>query len=88
MPGLDGPPLDLSRLIEVLDRHAVEYLIVGGAAAFAYGAERPTDDADCVVRRGRANLERLAGALRELNARLRVGGMSDAEAKMLPVQNR
>lgn len=86
MPGLDGPPLDLPRLIEVLDRHAVEYLIVGGAAAFAYGAERPTDDADCVVRRTRPNLERLAGALRELNARLRVGKMSDAEAKMLPVQ--
>src|SRR5580658_9371613 len=86
MPGLDGPRLDLPRLIEVLDRHAVEYLIVGGAAAFAYGAERPTDDADCVVRRGRANLERLASALRELNARLRVGGMSDAEARMLPVQ--
>jgi hypothetical protein len=32
------------------------------------------------------NLERLAGAHRELNARLRVGGMADAEAQMLPVQ--
>ncbi len=56
---LDGPPLDLRRLIEVLDRYDVEYLIVGGAAAYAYGAERPTDDADCVVRRQRANLDRL-----------------------------
>jgi hypothetical protein len=73
-------------LIEVLDRYEVEYLIVGGAAAYAYGAERPTDDADCVVRRERANLDRLAGALRELHARLRVGGMSDAEARALPVQ--
>jgi len=86
MPELDGPPHDLPRLIEVLDRHEVEYLIVGGAAAYAYGAERPTEDADCVVRRERANLERLAGALRELHARLRVGGMPDAEAQMLPVQ--
>jgi hypothetical protein len=68
MPGLDGPPSDLRRLIEVLDRYAVEYLIVGGAAAYAYGAKRPTDDADCVVRRERSNLDRLAGALRELNA--------------------
>jgi hypothetical protein len=73
-------------LIEVLDRYGVEYLIVGGAAAYAYGAERPTEDADCVVRRERANLDRLAGALRELNARLRVGGMTDAEAQTLPVQ--
>jgi shikimate 5-dehydrogenase len=64
----------------------VEYLIVGGAAAFAYGAERSTEDADCVVRRERANLDRLAAALRELHARLRVGGMTDAEARMLPVQ--
>ena len=86
MPRPDGPPHDLPRLIEVLDRYEVEYLIVGGAAAYAYGAERPTDDADCVVRRERTNLDRLAGALRELHARLRVGGMSDAEARALPVQ--
>ena len=59
---------------------------MGGVAAIGYGAERPTEDVDCVVRRERANLERLAGALRELHARLRVGGMSDAEARALPVQ--
>jgi predicted nucleotidyltransferase len=82
----DGPAHDLRRLIEVLDRHGVEYLLVGGAAANAHGAERPTEDADCVVRRERANLDRLAGALRELNARLRVGGMTDGEARTLPVQ--
>jgi len=39
---------------------------VNGAAAYAYGAERPTEDADCVVRRKRTNLGQLAGALREL----------------------
>jgi predicted nucleotidyltransferase len=82
----DGPPHDLGRLIEVLDRHGVEYLMVGGVAAIGYGAERPTEDADCVVRRERANLDRLADALRELNARLRVGGMADVEAQTLPVQ--
>ena len=54
MPELDGPPRDLPRLIEVLDRYEVE--IVGGAAAYAYGAERPTEGADCVVRRERTNL--------------------------------
>jgi hypothetical protein len=60
--------------------------MVGGVAAIGYGAERPTEDADCVVHRERANLNRLAGALRELHARLRVGGMTDAEAQTLPVQ--
>lgn len=86
MPRPDGPAHDLPRLIATLDRHGVEYLIVGGAAAYAYGVKRPTEDADCVVLRSRTNLERLAGALRELHARLRVGGMTDAEAAELPVQ--
>ncbi|MDA8047560.1 MAG: hypothetical protein M0Z30_20395 [Actinomycetota bacterium] len=82
----EGPEHDLPRLIEVLDRYKVDYLIVGGAAAVAYGARRPTDDADCVVRRERTNLERVAAALRELNARLRVAGMADDEARRLPIQ--
>ena len=72
----DGPPRDLVRLVTTLDRHGVEYVLVGGAAARAYGAGRLTENADCVVRRERMNLVRLAGALRELNARLRVGGMT------------
>jgi hypothetical protein len=46
MPRPDGPPHDLARLIEVLDQHGVEYLACGGAAAQAYGAKRPTEDAD------------------------------------------
>lgn len=58
----------------------------GGAAATAYGAERPTEDADCVVSRERANLDRLAEAMRDLNARLRVARTTDEEAKLLPVQ--
>ncbi len=74
MPNIDGPPHDLGHLIGVLDRHGVEYLMVGGVAAIGYGAERSTEDADCVVRRERSNLDRLAVALRELNARLHVGG--------------
>jgi hypothetical protein len=38
------------------------------------------------VPRDRANLDRLAAALRELHARLRVAGMTDEEARHLPVQ--
>lgn len=58
---------------------------MGGLAAISYGATRLTDDADCVVRRERANLDRLATAMRELGARLHVEGMGDEEAKQLPV---
>jgi hypothetical protein len=74
------------RLVEVLDRHEVEYLPVGGVAARVYGASREMKDIDCLVRRTRANLDRLAAAMRELHARLRVEGLTDAEAALLPVQ--
>ena len=85
-PDETGPPHDLAQLIVTLDRHGVEYLLAGGAAARAYGATRLTDDVDYVVRRERANLDRLAEAMRELHARLRVAGMTDGEARSLPVQ--
>jgi hypothetical protein len=85
-PPNSGPPLDLNRLLEVLTRNEVEFVVVGGSAAGFLGASRLTEDADCVVRRERVNLERLASALRELHARLRVARMSDDEAKALPVQ--
>jgi len=85
LPG-SGPPLDLNRLLEVLTRNDVDFVVVGGSAAGFLGASRLTEDADCVVRRERANLERLASALREVHARLRVARMSDEDAKALPVK--
>lgn len=57
---------------------------MGGVAAGVYGATRLTADFDCVVRRAAENLDRLSGALRELNARLRVDRLPDDEAAALP----
>lgn len=68
-----------------LDRHAVVYLLVGGVAARFHGAERPTQDIDVLPRTDRENLDRLAAALTELGAFLRIGGMTDEEARALPV---
>jgi len=82
----EHPLPEVARLTEVLDRHGVDYLVIGGVATQAYGAERPTGDFDCLVRRSVANFDRLAAAMRELNARLRVEGLSDDEAAALPVQ--
>jgi len=76
---------DLARAVQVLDRHGVEYLVVGGSAARAYGAKRLTHDSDCLVGQDKDNILRLAGALRELNARLRISGLSDEESAQLPV---
>lgn len=80
----EEPPLDIDRLIETLNRHEVTFVLVGGVSAVAHGATRPTKDLDCVVERGQKNLTRLATAMRELNARLRVEGLSDEDAKTLP----
>jgi hypothetical protein len=76
---------DPDRVIATLERHGVEYLLVGGLAARAHGAHRQTADVDCVTNTTRDNLGRMAAALLELNGRLRVGGMSDEEARRLPV---
>lgn len=86
MPAATDRPLDIPRLLETLQRHGVEYLLVGGVAAIAYGALRPTNDVDCVAHRTPENMERLAAAMRELHARLHVEGLSDEEAAALPVQ--
>jgi hypothetical protein len=82
----EPPPLDIDRLLACLVRHDVDFLLVGGVAAIAYGARRPTADLDCLARRSDENLGRLAFALRELNARLRVHGLTDDEAARLPTR--
>lgn len=85
MPADEPAEFDPERILTVFARHGVACLIVGGFAAQAHGAHRQTLDIDVVPRRTDVNLERLAAALRELGARLRVGGMTDEEARQLPV---
>lgn len=81
----DPDEFDPDRILSTLHTHNVEFLVVGGIAARAHGASRPTSDFDCVPNMEKENLERLATALRSLNARLRVAGMSDEESRRLPV---
>jgi len=72
--------LDLARLLEVLDRHKVAYVLIGGLAAVYHGSPFPTEDADITPQTDRANLESLAAALVELDARIR----TDSEPAGLP----
>lgn len=67
----DTPPFDAERIVGVLDRHGVAYVLVGGVAARLHGASRLTWDLDLCPAWEPDNLDRLAAALRELDARLR-----------------
>jgi hypothetical protein len=62
---------DPTRLLELLLRHDVDFVVVGGLAAAAHGSGRATFDLDIAYAREDTNLERLADALGEAEARLR-----------------
>lgn len=72
MAGDQPAALDPTRVFETLNRHGVDYLVIGGVAVIAHGHVRATKDIDLVASGQRENLERLAAGLRELGARLRV----------------
>lgn len=76
-------PLDPVALLEVLLRHQVRFVVIGGIAAISHGYPLPTEDVDVTPSRDRENLERLARALRELDARLR--SASDATGVPFPI---
>lgn len=74
--------LDARGLLELLVRHEVEFIVVGGVAAVLQGAPITTMDLDIVHRRSEANVGRLLAALDELEAsyRLRPDLKPDAKA--------
>jgi hypothetical protein len=65
---------DPERLLRLLDTHRVRFVLIGGIAGRLWGSPTITNDLDLCYARDRANLERLAGALRELGATLRGAG--------------
>jgi hypothetical protein len=66
----ESAPFDPQRLVTVLARHGVRYVLIGALAARLQGFPRLTADADITPARDPDNLERLAAALRELDARI------------------
>jgi hypothetical protein len=62
---------DPSAILETLVRHGVDFVVIGGLAGMAHGSAFNTDDTDISYGRGGDNLERLAGALDKLEAKLR-----------------
>ncbi|MBI4408070.1 MAG: hypothetical protein HY561_00085 [Gemmatimonadetes bacterium] len=63
-------PLDPERIVRVLAKHGVRYVLIGALAARLQGFPRLTAGADITPARDPDNLERLAAALLELDARI------------------
>jgi hypothetical protein len=58
-------------IFHVLERHRVRYVVIGGIAGRLWGSTTVTNDLDICYARDGENLTALAGALAELEVRLR-----------------
>lgn len=74
------PALDPERVFATLERHGVDFTVIGGFAVIAHGYVRATRDIDILAAQDRENLGRLAAAFEELHARVR-----GVDADQLPV---
>jgi hypothetical protein len=72
--------LQPQELFDVLARHRVDYVLIGGLAATLHGSSALTNDADICPDPSPANRERLAAALREMKARVRSEAEPDGVA--------
>ena len=57
--------------LRLLGRYEVEMVVIGGVAATLYGSSQLTHDLDVCYARNLPNLDRVANALRSVNAQLR-----------------
>ena len=62
---------DPLRLLHVLNKHGVRFVIIGSIAGRLHGSPTVTNDLDICYARDGANLEALASALQELKVKLR-----------------
>jgi hypothetical protein len=65
-------PFEPQRILEVLASHRVQHVVIGAYAAVLAGAEVLTSDVDITPALEPPNLDRLATALQELHASIRV----------------
>jgi hypothetical protein len=67
----DPTPSALERIADILTRHGVQFIVIGGQAEWILGSPHVTYDVDLCYRRDADNLARLAAALREIRPALR-----------------
>jgi hypothetical protein len=70
-------PYQPEEILEVLERHEVLYVVIGGLAAELRGSPYATVDVDVTPARTRENFVKLAAALTELQAKLRIPDMDE-----------
>jgi hypothetical protein len=63
-------PFDPELLLKTLTRHRVKFVLIGALAARLHGFPRLTADADVTPANDKRNLERLASALKDLDAKV------------------
>lgn len=68
---------DFRAILEVLVRHGVRFVLIGGLASIYWGSPFPTEDIDITPDRERDNLDRLSAALTELGARIRTSAVPE-----------
>jgi hypothetical protein len=66
----DVAPFDPEKMIRTLSRHRVRFVLIGALAARLHGFPRLTADADITPASDKKNLEHLAAALKDLDARV------------------
>jgi hypothetical protein len=69
----DAPALDRAALLAAFAKHDAKFVLVGGVAGQVYGATRVTKDLDICPVWSLDNLGRVAAALRDLGARMKIG---------------
>ena len=65
------PTQSFLRILELLDEHGVEFIVVGGVAAVLHGAPVTTFDIDTLIKLDGDNADKLLAALTALDARYR-----------------
>lgn len=69
--GVPAPVEEVRNQLELLARHRIKCVIIGGVAAVYHGSSEVTHDLDVCYDRSADNLSRLAVALKSVNAFLR-----------------
>ncbi|MBA2438331.1 MAG: hypothetical protein H0V52_08295 [Acidimicrobiia bacterium] len=76
---MTNAPFDPLEVLRVFAAHEVRFVLIGGLAGRVWGSPTVTADLDACYDRSPDNLQCLADALVDLDARLRVGGPNEED---------